>query len=123
MRPAGAASHLDLLQPPARRSPLGIMAVVVGGLLLLAGAAAPAPSTHTVRMEGTGFQPADLTVRVSDTVVWRNEDPFPHTATSAAFDSTVVPAGGSWRYTPRAKGAFPYVCTLHPTMKGTLRVQ
>jgi plastocyanin len=101
------------------------LAVALAPLLgvLGPGAAAPAPSTHTVRMEATTFQPADVTVRVGDTVAWRNEDPFPHTATSTAFDSKVVPAGGSWRYTPRAKGSYPYVCTLHPTMKGTLRVE
>jgi len=107
------------------RRRLTLLAVALGPLLgvLGPGAAAPAPSTHTVRMEATSFQPADLAVRVGDTVVWRNEDPFPHTATSTAFDSKVVAAGGSWRYTPRAKGAFDYVCTLHPTMKGTLRVE
>jgi plastocyanin len=52
-----------------------------------------------------------------------NRDPFPHTATAEAFDSKVIAAGSSWTYPPKTPGEFPYVCTLHPTMKGTLRVK
>ena len=88
-------------------------------------AAAPAvkPTTHTVVMEAVSFQPNVLTIGVGDSVVWLNKDPFPHTATSASFDSKVIAADRSWRYTPKGRGEFPYVCTLHPTMKATLRVR
>jgi plastocyanin len=50
---------------------------------------------------------------------------FPHTATSKAggFDSGVIMSGKSWTLTAKKKGSFPYVCVLHPTMKGTLRVR
>ncbi len=50
-------------------------------------------------------------------------NPFPHTPTSARFDSKFIEADRSWRYTPKGRGEFPYVCTLHPTMKATLRVK
>jgi plastocyanin len=83
------------------------------------------PAKHTVSMDGTRFQPVELAVNVGDTVEWVNKDPFPHTATSAAggFDSGVVEAGGSSKFTPAKSGEFAYVCTLHPTMKGILRVK
>ena len=74
-------------------------------------------------MEGVSFQPRVLTIRLGDSVVWLNKDPFPHTATSHTFDSKVIAAEGSWRHTPKAPGELPYVCLLHPTMKATLRVQ
>jgi plastocyanin len=74
-------------------------------------------------MEGVAFQPEVLTVRAGDTVVWVNRDAFPHTATGKGFDSKAIPADGSWRYTPRTRGEFPYVCIFHTTMKGTLRVE
>ena len=74
-------------------------------------------------MESVSFQPQVLTIRLGDSVVWLNKDPFPHTATSSAFDSMVIAAEGSWRHTPTASGEHPYVCLFHPTMKATLRVQ
>lgn len=85
----------------------------------------PEPQTHTVTMEGLKFQPAALTVKAGDTVVWVNNDMFPHTATSnpGGFDSGAIAAGESWRYTIQQKGEFAYVCTYHPTMKGSLTVE
>jgi plastocyanin len=91
-----------------------------------AGAArAPKPATHTIAMDGTAFSPDDLTVKVGDTVVWINKDPFPHTATSTsgAFDSKILQPGDSFKYKATTKGDFPYICALHPTMKGMLRVE
>jgi plastocyanin len=98
------------------------------GLLVLeasAGDVARKPKTHTVVIEGTAFEPANLTVASGDSVVWVNKDPFPHTATSKAggFDSQSIAAGESWKYVAQKKGDFPYFCTLHLTMKGVLRVK
>ena len=88
-----------------------------------AAAKAPRPAAHTVVMEAVSFQPMVLAIRAGDSVVWVNKDPFPHTATADRFDSKEIPAGKSWTHTPKARGEFPYVCTLHPTMKATLRVK
>lgn len=83
------------------------------------------PVTHTVVIEGTRFEPQALTVRPGDTVVWINKDLFPHTVTAqtGGFDSKSIAPDKSWQYTPRKMGVFRYVCTLHPTMKATLRVE
>jgi plastocyanin len=85
-----------------------------------------APSTtHTVPIDGLAFQPPALTVKVGDSIVWINKDPFPHTVTSQAggFDSHPLQQAQSWTYVASKKGEFSYICTLHPTMKGTLRVE
>jgi len=109
------------------RGVLRTLALIAALGLLSCGTArssAPPPVTHTVTMEDMQFTPADLTVRKGDTVVWVNKDLFPHTATaSGAFDSKSIEAGASWQYLPEATGVFPYTCTFHPTMKGTLRVE
>jgi plastocyanin len=91
----------------------------------MAAAAAPKPRTHTIAIDGTSFQKADLSVAPGDVVVWVNNDPFPHTVTSKAggFDSKTIDAGQSWKYTAVKKGEFPYVCSFHPTMTGMLRVK
>ncbi len=102
-------------------------AVALGLILfgLIAAADAPTSSSHTVRIEGASFQPKVLMVKVGDSIVWVNKDPFPHTSTSQAggFDSKEIAAGASWTYKADVRGDFPYICTLHPTMKGTVRVQ
>ena len=104
------------------------MAVAVTLIVCVIGLAAderPKPKTHTVTMEGMRFQPERLTVARGDTIVWVNRDLVPHTATSKAggFDSQIIQAEQSWRFTPRKKGDFAYVCTFHPTMKATLQVR
>ena len=83
------------------------------------------PKTHTVTIEGMRFQPEMLTVERGDTIVWVNKDLVPHTATSKVgnFDSKLIEAGKSWKYTVRKKGDFAYICTFHPTMKAMLQVE
>jgi hypothetical protein len=65
----------------------------------------------------------DAYLDAGDSVVWLNKDPFPHTATSQSFDSKTVSSGRSWKFTPKARGEFAYLCTLHPTMTAMLRVR
>ena len=108
-------------------------AVVLAGAGVLGVALASAPGgvaaaggarTHQVAIQGLLYVPETLTVRAGDVVVWTNKDPFPHTVTAAgAFDSGPIAAGKSWRYTARKAATHPYLCTLHTTMKGTLRVE
>ena len=109
----------------------GILALGAGWVLGVALVAAPAvtagagsPRTHEVVIQGLLYVPETLTVRPGDVVVWVNKDPFPHTVTAAgAFDSGAIAAGKSWRFTAKKAGTYPYLCTLHTTMKGTLRVE
>jgi plastocyanin len=81
------------------------------------------PKTHTVIMQSMEFRPKVLTVKSGDTIVWVNKDLVPHTATNDHFDSMTIAAGKSWKYTAQTKGEFPYGCTFHPTMRGTLVVR
>ena len=80
------------------------------------------PSSHLVEIRGFVFTPARLDVVEGDTVIWRNADILPHTATSgSAWDSGSIPGGGEWRWVA-VKGEFPYLCAFHPTMRGELAV-
>jgi plastocyanin len=88
-------------------------------------ARSPKPKTYTVTVDATRFQPEVLSIKPGDVVVWVNKDFFAHTATSKAggWDSGLFASGGSWTHTFKKTGEFPYICTLHPTMKGTIRVK
>ena len=108
---------------------MAVAATAVGELLFPHGTATSADggvklATRTVTIEGTRFDPETLDVRVGDSIVWINKDPFPHTATSTtgAFDSHEIAADKSWTFTATKSGTFPYVCAFHPTMKGVIRV-
>lgn len=82
------------------------------------------PATHTVIIDGVKYEPEVVTVKRGETVVWLNKDPFPHTVTAkGGFDSHDIAAGKSWKYTARKPGEYAYICTLHPNMKGMLRVE
>lgn len=106
---------------------LALGAAVLGVALVAApvdAAAADRARTHEVVIQGLLYVPETLTVRPGDVVVWINKDPFPHTVTAAGvFDSGTIAAGKWWRYTARKVGTHPYLCTLHTTMKATLRVE
>ena len=95
--------------------------------LLIAGSdaiAAGGSVRHTVMIEGTRYEPATVTVKRGQTVVWVNKDPFPHTVTAkGVFDSHDIAAGKLWKYTARKAGEYAYTCTLHTNMKGTLKVE
>jgi plastocyanin len=86
-------------------------------------------ATHEVRISQLKFVPESLEIAEGDTVLWKNEDIFPHTATAEgtgkrkAFDSGNLAAGKSWSFTFRKKGRTPYLCTFHPTMKGAITVK
>ena len=82
-------------------------------------------TTHTIVIADMKFVPEALTVKPGDTVVWVNKDFFPHTATAQdrSFDSRDIATNKSWKHVATKKGAFPYICTLHPTMKATLIVK
>lgn len=88
--------------------------------------ATPAPRTHTVAIRGMAFVPATVTVAPGDTIRWVNEDIVPHTASAeGVFESgDLRDAGGAWSWVVAdRKGAIPYVCRYHPTMKGTVEVR
>jgi plastocyanin len=109
-----------------RSAGVAIVAAATVGGLVASGAidSLAAPAGATVTIDGVAYQPPTLTVKRGQTVTWVNNDPFPHTVTAAGvFDSHDIAAGKSWQYTPRKAGEYAYICTLHPNMKGTLKVE
>jgi plastocyanin len=71
------------------------------------------------------FMPNPLTVAAGTTVTWTNTDAIAHTSTSDSrvFDSGTISPGGSFSFAFQTPGTFPYHCTIHPGMVGTVVVQ
>ena len=79
------------------------------------------PGRHEVDIRGMAFHPAVLQVASGDTVLWVNRDIVPHSATAKpAWDTGTLTQGRQGIIISRQPGELRYVCTLHPTMKGTL---
>ncbi len=78
-----------------------------------------------VSMKDIKYIPMELTAKVNQTVVWTNNDTFPHTVTATDgedFDSGNVDAGGTFEYKLDKVGEIAYVCTIHPNQKGSITV-
>jgi plastocyanin len=81
------------------------------------------------------YSPATLTVSQGDTITVSNDDTAPHTVTSGAspgdpdagqlFDTSIMMAGATAEIETSAiePGEYPFHCTVHPFMTGTLIVQ
>jgi len=73
-----------------------------------------------------GYSPMDITViiGVNNTVKWINNDNMPHTvsATDGSFDSGNMNAGDSFVHTFNQSGTFPYICSYHHWMHGSVTV-
>ena len=71
------------------------------------------------------FIPERLEVAAGDRITWTNRDFLPHsvTAPDAAIESGDLGEGKTWSYVAKKSGEIPYICRLHPVMKGTIVVR
>jgi plastocyanin len=110
---------------------LGLLAIVMVATLLLS-AGSPGSSANTaepasaeVKVDNFSFGPATLTVAVGTTVTWTNRDDIPHTvvSTDKAFKSKVLDTDEKFSFTFSKAGTYPYFCSIHPKMTGSVVVQ
>ncbi|MEW1687002.1 cupredoxin domain-containing protein [Streptomyces sp. NPDC091265] len=104
-----------------------------GGGSSSATSAAPRPSSPSasgkalITIKDFSFHPAALTVAPGTRVTVINKDATAHTVTATrakAFDTGDVNPGQTVTFTaPAGVGSYPYICTIHPTMKGSLTVR
>ena len=85
---------------------------------------APAGSQFDVVMESFAFAPAELTVPVGATVTWTNRQGTRHdvVATDGTFASPLFGEDETFSFTFDTPGQYPYVCSIHPGMEGTITV-
>ena len=95
---------------------------VVATMLLPVGAARA--EDVAVHIDNFVFEPAQLTVKVGQTVTWTNRDDIPHTVVCAGkFRSKTMDTDGTFSFTFAAPGEYKYFCSLHPHMTGTVKVE
>ena len=85
----------------------------------------PPPVAGTaVSITNFAFTPANLTVKVGETVTWTNKDEEPHTVVAGdnSFHSPGLDANATYSFTFTSPGSFDYICSIHPFMHGTVAV-
>jgi plastocyanin len=83
-----------------------------------------AAGTVKVSIEGFAFNPAAITAKVGDVITFTNGDSAGHTATlddGSCFTPTIG-SGKSDGLTFTKAGTYPFHCSIHSTMKGTITV-
>ena len=92
---------------------------------------APPAAGPTVTIQNFAFTPASTTVPKGTSVTWVNQDTANHQvvndaqgtiAQGALFTSSSFPKGASYSFKFDSPGTYPYHCSLHPAMKGTVVV-
>ena len=81
-------------------------------------------ASASVTMGDLFFSPTSVSIAVGDTVTWQNTGQAPHNATAddGSFKTPTINNGESASHTFAQAGTFSYICTIHPQMKGTVRV-
>lgn len=89
----------------------------------------PGPVTSTsnqnsVSVQNYAFSPASLTIQKGANVTWKNDDSVQHTIVSdtQAFTSPTLNKGDVYTFQFNNTGTFPYHCSIHTYMIGTITV-
>lgn len=69
------------------------------------------------------FRPETVTVEVGETVTWVFAERVAHNVVAKDFKSAILGKGKTFAHTFDRPGTFPYECTLHPGMDGTVEVK
>jgi plastocyanin len=77
-----------------------------------------------VAIEDFAFSPGELHVAVGTKVTFTNKDGFDHTVTAKdkSFDSDHLAKDATFEHTFDAPGTYPYLCSIHNSMTGSVVV-
>ena len=103
------------------------LAAALAVIVLILSTTSASAATATVTMSNYAFTAKALTVRLGNSVNWRNNSTKTHTATPSVNWSwsgvSVAKGTTSSDVAPTQAGTFPYFCSIHPTlMKGKIKV-
>ena len=117
------------MEPPTKRNKSMTSAAVLALAVSLAACVADTPSapppvaeSPTVTIQDMQFNSDHVTIEEGDTVTWVWDDgDMPHDVSGGGFKSEVQ-TEGTFSHTFDDAGGYPYVCTLHSGMRGTVTV-
>ena len=83
---------------------------------------------ETILIEGFAFNPAACKVKVGSSLIFKNLDTVPHTATAlfnapVLFDTAELAQNAAFTVRFDQPARIPYHCEIHPSMTGTILVE
>ena len=90
-----------------------------------------APTAIVIESGSPYFVPKSVTVSSGSPIFWQNPTPTEHTITHTgcledgspcAFDSGIVLPNDTFSLPGLAPGRYPYLCRVHPIMRGVVTV-
>jgi len=78
--------------------------------------------THKVTIANRTFSPPSLTIKRHDQVQWNNQDEETYQIKGEGWESPPIRPGRNFTQAFKEVGTFPYSCTLHPEVEGTIIV-
>src|SRR5690349_9078749 len=78
-----------------------------------------------VTIQYFAFHPAQIVVSPGTRIIWTNKDSDPHTvdSTKNVWSSEALDTSGQFARVFGKAGAFPYYCSIHPFMHGSITVK
>jgi plastocyanin len=76
-----------------------------------------------VSMQNFAFNPQSVEISTGDTVKWTNMDSATHDVKGTGFASNSLAKGDTYEFQFTEAGTYDYICTFHPSMKGTVVVK
>ena len=122
MAAGGRAGHRG-----AMRTRLVLPTVLLAVPVLAAGCAGPDPldaepvTTSAVAVADNVFAPVAIEVPVGSEVLWTWEGSANHNVVGEDFESELK-MEGTFSHTFEEVGDITYICTIHPAMRGAVRV-
>lgn len=78
-----------------------------------------------IEIKDFAYSPATATVKVGQTVKWKQEDTAAHDVDSQSgpeIKSPLMEKGQEFEFTAEEAGKVEYICSIHPQMKATLTI-
>jgi plastocyanin len=140
------------IQPVRRRLIIGVTSVfITAGAVAGCSAhaetptavptATSAPTGPVINLSSLMFHPTTITVKVGDTITWRNDEAITHTVTSGrfvgvdkttglrssqepdgTFNAKLAGKGKTFSFTFTKAGSYTYYCDIHQGMNATIKV-
>jgi plastocyanin len=117
-----------------KKYPILVAFALLAAVVVVAGCTSssnpsPGPVTSTaiqnnVSIQNYAFSPSAISIQKGANVTWRNDDSVQHTIVSdtQAFTSPTLNKGDAYTFQFNNTGTYPYHCSIHTYMTGTITV-